>query len=249
MKIGAQLYTVREFTQTENDFSRTIEKVAGIGYKYVQVSAIGPIPVETVAKICKANDICCVITHTNPVRIKEDTDAVINEHKIMGAGYVGIGAMPEEYRGSADGVNRFITDYKPASEKIKAAGLQFMYHNHDFEYEKFDGRLVFEYLIDCPTIGFTLDTYWVQAGGGDPCIWLRKLAGRVNVIHIKDMSWKDGGQRMSEIMEGNLNWTGIIEAAMASGVEYAMVEQDDCYGADPFECLRISYNNWTQTVK
>jgi len=244
MQIGAQLYTVREFTQTENGFRRTIEKLSEIGYKYIQVSAIGPIAAQTVADICSANEISCVITHTAPTRIVNETDAVIAEHITMGAEYVGIGVMPAEYIGSADGAKRFIADYLPAVERIRAAGLQFMYHNHDFEFEKFDNRLLFDMLADCPAFGFTLDTYWVQAGGGDPCAWLRKLSGRVDVIHLKDMLWKDGGQRMCEVMEGNLNWRGIIEAATASGVKYAMVEQDECYGADPFECLHTSYKNW-----
>ena len=244
MKLGAQLYTVREFTQTELDFAKTIEKISAIGYRCVQVSAIGPIPAQTVADICNSNDVQIVITHTNPVRIKDDTDAVIAEHKIMGAGYVGIGAMPDTYRGSVDGVKRFITDYNLASDKIKAAGLQFMYHNHAFEFEKIDGRLIFDYLTDFQTVGFTLDTYWVQVGGGDPAAWLKKLSGRVEVIHLKDLVWKDDKQLMGVVMEGNLNWLGIIEAASASGVKYAMVEQDDCYGADPFECLRKSRENW-----
>jgi len=244
MHIGAQLYTVREFTQTESDFNKTIKKVSEIGYRYIQVSAIGPIPAQTVADICLANNIRCVITHTAPTRIVNETDAVIAEHITMGADYVGIGSMPTEYRGSADGAKRFIADYLPAAERFKSAGLQFMYHNHDFEFEKFDNRLLFDMLADCPAFGFTLDTYWVQAGGGDPCVWLRKLSGRVDVIHLKDMLWKDGRQRMCEVMEGNLNWQGVTEAATESGVKYAMVEQDDCYGADPFECLRTSYENW-----
>lgn len=245
MILGAQLYTVREFTQTELDFANTIRKIADIGYKTVQVSAIGAIPTQKVADILASNGVKCVITHTNPGRIKDDTKAVIEEHKIMGTDYIGIGMMQEEYRGNADGVKRFIADYTPAAEMIQDAGMKFMYHNHDFEFGKMDGKRVIEYLMDCPAIGFTLDTYWVQAGGGDPCEWLRKLTGRADVIHVKDMSWQDGKQLMSEVMEGNLNWAGIIEAANTAGVMHAMVEQDDCYGADPFDCLRTSFNNWT----
>jgi len=244
MILGAQLYTVRDFTQNEWDFSETIRKIAAIGYQTVQVSAIGPISPEIVTDILKSNNVKCVITHTNPDRIRNDTEAVIKEHELMGAEYVGIGMMPAEYRGSSEGAKRFIADYLPAATMIHDAGMKFMYHNHDMEFEKFDGRLVMDYLADCPVMGFTLDTYWVQAGGGDPCQWLRKLAGKTDVIHVKDMSWKDGKQRICEVMEGNLNWTGIIEAAKATGVMHAMVEQDDCHGEDPFECLRTSYNNW-----
>jgi sugar phosphate isomerase/epimerase len=93
-------------------------------------------------------------------------------------------------------------------------------------------------------MGFTLDTYWVQAGGGSPAAWLLKLKNRVDVIHIKDMCWKDGKFLMCEVMEGNLDWPAIIQAGNAAGVKYAMVEQDDCYGKDPFECLKTSFENW-----
>jgi len=244
MILGAQLYTVREFTQNEKDFAETIKKIADVGYTTVQVSAVGPIPTETVADILSSNGVSCIITHTNPVRIKEETDVVIKEHDILGADHIGIGMMPGEYCGSLDGVKRFVADYTPVSERIHAAGKKLMYHNHALEFEKFDGRLVMDHIADCPHIGFTLDTYWVQAGGGDPAAWLTKLSGRVPVIHFKDMAWFDGSFRMSEVMEGNLNWPAIIKAAEAAGVQHAMVEQDDCYGADPFECLKTSYNNW-----
>jgi sugar phosphate isomerase/epimerase len=123
-----------------------------------------------------------------------------------------------------------------------------MYHNHAFEFEKRDGKLLMDYLAEgfpADTMGFTLDTYWVQVGGGCPAAWLRKLKGRVDVIHLKDMSWRGGNIYMSEIMEGNLDWPGIYAAGVEAGVKYAMVEQDDCYGADPFDCLRTSFNNWT----
>jgi len=245
MKLGAQLYTVREFTQNEKDFAETIKKIADIGYTTVQVSAIGPIPPKVVADILASNGVSCVITHTNQLRIKDDTDAVIEEHNILGADYIGIGMMPGEYCGSLNGVKRFVADYTPASEKINAAGKKLMYHNHALEFEKFDGKLVMDYIAECPHIGFTLDTYWVQAGGADPAAWLTKLTGRVPVVHFKDMSWRDGSFKMSEVMEGNLNWPAIIKAAEGAGVMHAMVEQDDCYGADPFECLKTSYNNWT----
>jgi len=250
MKIGAQLYTVREHTQTAADFDATIKKIAGIGYKYVQVSAIGPIPAQEVADICKAHNIENVITHTNPTRIKNETDAVIAEHRIMGANYIGIGSMPGDYERSTKGVRQFIADFTPAAEKIHAAGMTLMYHNHDFEFEKYDGKLMIDYLVEeFPLLGFTLDTYWVQAGGADPAAWIKKLAGRVNVIHVKDMAWAKGKQILAEVMEGNLNWIGIFEACVAAGVKHAMVEQDECYGADPFQCLKKSLDNIKEAKK
>ena len=244
MKVGAQMYTVREYTQTVKDFAGTIKKLADIGYECVQVSGIGPIPAREVADICKSHNIEIIITHTNPTRVKDETNAVIDEHRIMGAKYIGIGGMPGDYERNAEGVKRFISDFTPASEKIHACGMTFMYHNHAYEFEKYGDKLMIEYLVEeLPLAGFTLDTYWVQAGGADPCAWLNKLTGRVEVVHYKDMIWSDNQQLMAEVMEGNLNWEGIFAASRAAGVKYAMVEQDDCYGQDPFKCLKTSLIN------
>ena len=87
-------------------------------------------------------------------------------------------------------------------------------------------------------MGFTLDTFWVQAGGGDPAQWLEKLKGRVPCIHLKDFAY---GKKMAVIGEGNINFDRVFEKAESSGTEYLIVEQDDCYGEDPFDCLKRSY--------
>ena len=244
MKIGAQLYTVRDYTQTATDFGETIRKLAKIGYQYVQISAIGPIPIREVMDICESNGVTIVIPHVDPHRLVNETDAVIADHLLMGVKYIGIGGMPGDYARNAAGVKGFIADFTPVMKKIHDSGMTFMYHNHAYEFEKYDGKLMLQYLVEgLPQAGFTLDTYWVQAGGADPCAWLRALAGRVDVIHLKDMAWVDGQQRMVEVMEGNLNWEGIFAACRDAGVKYAMVEQDECHGVDPFKSMEISYNN------
>ena len=87
-------------------------------------------------------------------------------------------------------------------------------------------------------MGFTLDTYWVQAGGGDPAQWLEMLKGRIPAIHLKDFAF---GRKMAVVGEGNINFDRVFEKAEAGGTQYMLVEQDDCGGEDPFECLRRSY--------
>ena len=245
MKIGAQLYTVREFTQTKADFEQTIAKIAKIGYECVQISAIGPeITVEEVIQICQAHQLEIVITHTPLERIKNETEQVIKEHQMMNAKYIGLGALTWGTGNSKEGYDQFIKDFRSVSKKIKEAGLVFMYHNHDFEFMKIKDQTALGYLADeLPEIGFTLDTFWVQAGGGDPAWWLKKLTNRVDVIHIKDFVIANGERHMAEVLEGNLNWEAIFQAAKGAGVKYAMVEQDDCYGKDPFACLKTSFEN------
>ena len=251
MTIGAQLYTVRDFTQTEKDFDESIRKIKKIGYTCVQVSAIGKFAPERVKEICDKHDIKIVLTHTDPARVVTDTVGVISDHKKQGAGYIGIGGLPGQYRDSAGAIKKFAEDYMPAAKKIAGAGMKFMYHNHHFEFEKIDGELIIDRLAGLfkpELMGFILDTYWVQAGGADPALYLGKFAGRVEAIHFKDMTiTKDADgrvkQTMCPILEGNLNWPAIFRACEKSGVEYAFIEQDDCNGLDPFDCLDISLKN------
>jgi sugar phosphate isomerase/epimerase len=131
-------------------------------------------------------------------------------------------------------------------QKIKATGGQFCYHHHDREFARLaDGRLFIDALCEdfsAEDCGIIVDTYWVQAGGADPAAWLRKLNGRIKCIHFKDMifSTEDQKVRFTPIGEGNLNWEAIFEAVRECDVEYAFVEQDSCYGEDPFDCLERS---------
>jgi sugar phosphate isomerase/epimerase len=78
----------------------------------------------------------------------------------------------------------------------------------------------------------------VTAGGGDPAQWLEKLAGRIPCIHLKDFAY---GRNMAVVGEGNINFDRVFEKAEAGGTQYMLVEQDDCHGEDPIDCLRRSY--------
>lgn len=250
MQLGAQLYTVREYTKTLEDFAETLKKVADIGYKTVQVSGTCAFDAGWLNEQLKTNGLECVITHTPPARISGETDAVIEEHKRFGCRYIGIGMAP----GGMEGYAEFVKTFKPVAKQIAESGCLLMYHNHNIEFTRtgFDREIYLERLISDFTageLGITLDTYWVQAGGGDPALWLRKLRGRVPCVHLKDMSFTLGdgmkGMRMAPIYEGNMNFDAILEAAEDAGAEYLLIEQDDCYGEDPFECLATSYRNLT----
>ena len=97
MTLGAQLFTLREYTQTEKDLDYSLGRVAEMGYKTVQISAIGPIAPEKVRELCDKHGLQIVLTHTNQDRILNDTETVIKEHDIMGCDYIGIGMMPRKY--------------------------------------------------------------------------------------------------------------------------------------------------------
>lgn len=240
MRIGAQLYTVRNSTQTLNDFSETLKKVADIGYKTVQVSGTCPFEAEWLKSELDKNGLECVVTHTPPARLLGETEKVAEEHKIFGCKYVGIGWNAFKLD-DGDTPERFIENYLPVAQKFRDSGLGFMYHNHDQEFQKVGGRLIIDILAEAfsaEEMGFIIDTFWVQAAGADPATWIRKFSGRAPCIHLKDYAYE---RKFAVVGEGNMNFDAIFQAAEDSGVKYMLVEQDDCYGEDPFECLKRSY--------
>ena len=254
MKIGAQLYTVRDYTQNEKDFQCTIEKIAKMGYRTVQLSAIGKdLKPERIRRICDDAGLEIVLTHSDLNRILHDTQKLIEEHDILGCSYIGIGAMPENYR-TPEGLSQFATDFKTPAKMIADAGKLLMYHNHNFEFRKFAAcgvpnaepdKYMLEYILewfDASELGITLDTYWVQAAGGDVCQWIRRWKDRVHCVHLKDMEMLEDGPAMAPVMEGNMNFTGILRELEESCCRYLLVEQDVCR-KDPFDCLRISYDH------
>ncbi|MFO7871692.1 MAG: sugar phosphate isomerase/epimerase [Kiritimatiellia bacterium] len=248
-RVGAQLYTVREFTKTIPDIAETLKKVHKAGYETVQISGFGPVDPKEVAKVVKDEGITVAATHVGWQRFLDDLDSLIEEHKMWNCSHPAIGGLPQEYF-SEDGVRRFLDELAPIAEKLAAEGMDFSYHNHNHELVKYGDRtwLANLYETAAPNVlKAEIDTYWIQAGGGDPARWVEKCAGREPLLHLKDMCiTPEREQRFAEIGEGNLNWETILPAAEDGGVEYLLVEQDKCYERDPFESLAISHRNLSE---
>lgn len=102
-----------------------------------------------------------------------------------------------------------------------------------------------DYLVDGfdkNNVSFCLDTYWVQFAGGSPTEWIKKLSGRIDILHLKDMATKKEGDfsgYITEVGRGNMDFDSIVKAAEESGVKYYCVEQDTCPG-DPLDSLKLS---------
>lgn len=138
-------------------------------------------------------------------------------------------------------LEKFFETYSPVVENVFKSGKYFMYHNHATEFIKIDGKIVLQHIAEhfAPEkLGFTVDTYWVQVGGGDPAQWIENLKGRVPVIHLKDCAFE---QKMAVIGEGNINFDRVFKATEQAGTQYMLVEQDNCYEENPFDCLKRSY--------
>lgn len=246
MKIGAQLFTLRDFAKTAEDRNQTLKKVADIGYKYVQVSGFGDYDPTEIKNSCDEYGLSVELTHYNFDKIINDTSETIRAHEIMGCKRIGIGSMPSDYRKTGlEGVRQFLKDIEKPAKMMKEKGMQFEYHNHGFEFEKFDGKTMFDVLvdeIDPVLLKFVLDTYWVQFGGKNPEKLIRELKGRIDVCHFKDMRMREQEQRFAAIGDGNLDWDAIFKACEETGIEFAMIEQDNTYDECPFDELKRSFD-------
>jgi len=251
LKLGAQLYTVRKYTQTENDFADTMKKIADIGYKYVQVSGIGgDISPAFIKKAADDNNIKVILTHTSPARIKDETEKVIEEHEIFGCPGIGVGGMFGS-PATEDGFKQFAENFAPAVEKIKKSKKVFLYHNHRFEFEKFNGKTGIDILLensDKDGFKLTFDTYWSQAGGIAPAEFIKKYADRIFVTHLKDMTVISDKSEMTEVCTGNMNFKRILKVSEKNGVLWHFVEQDEVR-MDAFDSMKISFDNLMATGK
>jgi len=244
--LGAQLYTVRDFIKTVDGVAETLEKIADIGYDGVEISALGPVDPVRVADLIEDSGLRVAGTHVAWSRYLNELDEVIGEHKTWGCAHAGVGGLPAEYY-SLEGLDRLLKELSPIVKKMALEGIDFSYHNHNHELARYGEKTWLQMLYEKAEpemLKAEIDVYWIQAGGGDPSDWIRRCAGREPLLHLKDMAVSRGReQRFAEVGEGNLNWKAIIEAAEEGGVEWYIVEQDSCYGRDPFESLAISYRN------
>jgi sugar phosphate isomerase/epimerase len=241
--IAAQLYTLRDFLKTREDIEKTLSKVKGIGYNAVQLSGLGPVDPLFLKELSLELDLKLCATHVPYDRLKNDLKAVIKEHQLWECEYVGIGSMPGEFAKDKSGYTSFAKAASVIAKKLSDNGLKLIYHNHNFEFEKFDGLTGLDILLNesDKALGFEIDTYWVQAGGASPVQWLKKVAGRIDVVHFKDMALVNNEQVMAEIGEGNLDWPSIIDVCREIKVKWYAVEQDVCR-RNPFESLAMSFD-------
>ena len=242
-KLAATLYTLRAYTKAPWDITRTLKKVRSIGYESVQLSGLGPIDPSELKTILDGEGLSVCATHVSYERLEKELDVVVEEHRLWGCRHIAIGSLPEAYR-EDDGFSRFAKESHEVSGQLKKAGMTFSYHNHNWELERIDGRTGLDILVEesDPSLYFEIDTYWIQAGGGDPASWIRRVKDRAPLVHLKDMTVSERKPVMAEVGEGNLNWDGILEACRESNVEWYIVEQDWCE-RDPFESIAISLRN------
>ena len=242
--LGLQIYTCRDFMHTEEDVRETFRKVREAGYTMIQTAGC-EIPYEKYGAFAREAGLQIIGTHDNFGLMVEDFDESLRLHKLLETDYMGVGGYSFK---SIEDVEEFIEKANAVGKKCAANGKVFTYHNHNHEFYRWEnGKTTMDMLVeglDPETTSFVLDTYWVQAGGGDVVSWIEKLAGRIDIIHLKDMRITKPGfdrqQAITEIGAGNMDWDRIISACEKTGVKYYVVEQDNGYRYNCFDSIRRS---------
>lgn len=241
--LGAQLYTLRSVMTDEKSVAEAFVRLKSIGYDEAQTAGWCGIGAKRLSELAADAGIRICGTLCDFNALIADPDGAMEEHNYCGTKNIGVSIMPVEYREDLSRIGEFIEKANKFSEYIGKYGFKFTYHNHSFEFRKVNGRRIMDMFADelHPTAAtFVLDTYWVQHGGGDVIAWMKKLAGRIDILHLKDMGIEQT-QFFTEIGNGNINFDGIIKTAEEIGVKHYVVEQDTCPG-DPFDSLAASRN-------
>lgn len=192
---------------------------------------------------------------------------IVDDCKALDCDMLRIGAMPMDARFSYEASLDFAKKADEYACRLKEEGIDLYYHNHHFEFARFNGQFLMDIIREnTKQLGFELDIHWIYRGGLDPVAFINRCAGRIRLLHLKDyrvvpMTVPEGADlstpegmakvyaqmsnivQFAEVGEGTLDIPACIQAGLNGGSEYFLVEQDMCYGRDPFESLKISHDN------
>ena len=253
-KVGMQLYTVR--TALEKDFDGTLARVAAIGYKEVEFAGyFGHTPVQ-VRDALKAHGLRSPAAHIDYPTVSDAAKwaKTLDDAKIIGHSYLVNPWIDPPLRNQPDFWKRAADTYNTAAAAAKKHGIQFCYHNHNFEfYPRQDaaGKTPIDILLescDPKLVKFELDLCWISAAGKDPLDYFRLYPGRFPLVHVKGLRQVPAASSTPTPIEQVLpdvsdvghddviDWKRIFAQAKQAGIEHYFVEHD--VPKDPFASLR-----------
>jgi len=241
--IGIQLYTMRD--QINEDFLGTLDKISNIGFNAVEAAGYSDgkfysyTPMEY-KKIIEDRGMIPQSSHSNVTL--DNADKLIEDTKEAGMSYLVVPYLAKERRETLDDYKRVAEEFNKIGEKCNNAGLKFGYHNHAFEFEKINGEIPYDILLEeteSDLVTMQLDTYWMLYGGYNPVDYFNKYPGRFGLWHIKDMTAGDE-KKSTEIGNGIIDFNEIFSYKKKAGMEYFYLEQEE-FIIPPFESIEISY--------
>jgi sugar phosphate isomerase/epimerase len=251
--LGVQLYTVRE--QAEKDLGAVLAHIAKIGYTEVETYwNVYTHPAKELRGMITANGLTVPSGHFD----YDGLESKLDYAKELGVEYVICPMLPKNMWTSADGFKTAADQFNKWGEQVRSMGMQFGFHNHNYEFRKFGDTTGFDILTteaDPKLVCLEMDCYWITQAGQDPVAMLNKYGSRIQLLHLKDrlpgyptsQILGPEAEHMTEVGSGTINWKAIIATAEKTGVKHYFVERDN--GSTPaFESLRVSYENLRKIV-
>ena len=248
------------------DAFESMQRLTDIGYHCIEISQV-PMTPENVAGFRRSIDelgmnvSSCTASVAPmapgmPGEYLNDPDGfkkIVGDCRALDCDMLRIGMLPMTCMGSYEKAVDFARQAEEIALKLKEEGIDLYYHNHHVEFVRYNGQYLLDIIREnAPHMGFELDVHWIHRGGENPVEIIRKYAGSIpegglnpadRASMAKFMSNFTNIIQFAEVGEGSMPMKACIEAGLAGGAEYFLVEQDDCYGRDPFDSLRISHDN------
>ena len=246
--LGVQLYTIRD--AVAKNLEGALERLAGLGYKNIELFGYNGTffgKSATEFKSILANTGLTVISshHTSGIEVKgkgtlsDGWDKAVEDLHTLGSKYIVCSYLFANERTAA--IYKSLPGLLEKSARVaKTAGMQFAYHNHDFEFQPLEDTLVYDFIIKntaADLVNMEMDLYWISKAGQDPVAYFEKYPGRFPLWHVKDM--EAGTKDITEVGNGTVNFDRIFAARKKAGLKYWFVEQDVTKG-DIFESLKTS---------
>ena len=236
-RIGRQLYTVRH--ELQRDFDGTIARVAATGYREVEFAGYFGKAARELRALLDHHGLSAPSAHVSLA--PDQWHAALDAAPVVGHRYLVVAWIPPEQRRTLDDYKRIAESFNGAGKQARAAGLQFAYHNHDFEFAPLEGRLPYDVLLaetDPQLVQLEIDLYWITKGGQDPLAYFARWPGRVPMVHVKDSAGPPD-HRMTDVGAGTIDWKRIFAQRDQAGIRHCFVEHDQ--PPDAFASIRASY--------
>lgn len=240
LKIGLQLYSVREFC--EKDFIGTIKKVSDMGYQGLEFAGYYGMKAKELRKVVDDLGIRAVNAHVPLESLEKNLEAEIEFAKTLGMSTITVPWLPPEMRKNDNDFLKVMEVIYDINEKCKLNNIELCYHNHDFEFARIGGEYILDmYLRKVDGLKMELDTFWSSYSNVNTIEYMKENSSLLKYIHLKDMI-KDTKPNFAEIGEGCLDIKAYAETGEKLGVEWAFVEQDIC-SRPSIESVEISIDN------
>jgi sugar phosphate isomerase/epimerase len=240
LKVALQLYTLRDYDQ--EDFAAKLIKVREAGYDGVEFAGFADIPAEEMKSLLEKAGLEAMGSHTRMEELMDRLDEVIAYNQVIGSSYI---VIPYYKIESMEDVHSLIAIVKAIGPKIKAAGMELLYHNHYHEFtNEFGEKPILEMLREATTeaeLSFEIDMFWTTHADREPVEVMDTFGSRCKTVHVKDMVNKED-KEMTEVGTGLLDLKGIIEKAKSSGYEWVVIEQDRIK-IDGYDSVKISLDH------